>query len=63
MGYLIKPLRDGELTPAIELALSRFRDFVSLREENQALKENLVERKVIDWAKGMLMGRLTVESP
>lgn len=42
MGYLIKPLRDGELTPAIELALSRFRDFVSLRKENQALKENLV---------------------
>jgi siroheme synthase len=33
MGYLIKPLRNGELTPAIELALSRFRDFVSLREE------------------------------
>jgi two-component system, response regulator PdtaR len=55
MGYLIKPLRDGELTPAIELALSRFRDFVSLREENQSLKEKLVERKVIDRAKGMLM--------
>jgi DNA-binding response OmpR family regulator len=33
MGYLIKPLRNGELTPAIELALSRCRDFVSLREE------------------------------
>jgi response regulator NasT len=55
MGYLIKPLRNGELTPAIELAISRFRDFLSLREENQALKENLVERKVIERAKGMLM--------
>jgi response regulator NasT len=55
MGYLIKPLRNGELTPAIELALSRFRDFVSLREENQVLKENLVERKIIERAKGMLM--------
>ena len=55
MGYLIKPLRNGELTPAIELAVSRFRDFVSLREENETLKENLEARKVIERAKGMLM--------
>jgi two-component system, response regulator PdtaR len=55
MGYLIKPLRNGELTPAIELAISRFKDFVSLREENEALKENLEARKVIERAKGMLM--------
>jgi two-component system, response regulator PdtaR len=55
MGYLIKPLRNGELTPAIEFALSRFRDFVSLQEENERLKENLENRKVIERAKGILM--------
>jgi two-component system, response regulator PdtaR len=55
MGYLIKPLRNGELTPAIELAISRFKDFVSLQEENETLKENLEARKVIERAKGMLM--------
>jgi two-component system, response regulator PdtaR len=55
MGYLIKPLRDREVTPTIELAISRFRDFVSLQEENEALKENLEGRKVIERAKGMLM--------
>ena len=55
MGYLIKPLRNGELAPAIELAISRFQDFVSLQEENETLKENLEARKVIERAKGMLM--------
>jgi two-component system, response regulator PdtaR len=55
MGYLIKPLRNGELTPAIELAISRFKDFVCLLEQNETLKENLEARKVIERAKGMLM--------
>jgi two-component system, response regulator PdtaR len=55
MGYLIKPLRDREVTPAIELAISRFQDVVSLQEENETLKENLEGRKVIERAKGMLM--------
>lgn len=55
MGYLIKPLRNGELTPAIELAISRFKDLVFLQEENETLKENLEARKVIERAKGILM--------
>jgi response regulator NasT len=55
MAYLAKPLRNEELTPAIELAITRFHDFVSLREENSALKENLEGRKLIERAKGLLM--------
>jgi response regulator NasT len=55
MGYLIKPLREREVTPTIELAISRFHDFISLQEENETLKENLEARKVIERAKGMLM--------
>ena len=55
MGYLLKPLREREVTPAVELAISRFKDLVSLQEENEALKENLEARKVIERAKGMLM--------
>ena len=55
MGYLVKPLRDEELTPAIELAITRFQDYVSLRQENSALKENLEARKLIERAKGLLM--------
>jgi AmiR/NasT family two-component response regulator len=55
MAYLAKPLRNEELKPAVELAISRFQDFVSLREENSALKENLEARKLIERAKGLLM--------
>ena len=55
MGYLIKPLRDRRSDSTIELTISRFRDLVSLQEENEALKENLEGRKVIERAKGMLM--------
>ncbi len=55
MGYLIKPLRAAELSPAIELAITRFREFVSLRSENSTLKEHLEARKLIERAKGLLM--------
>jgi two-component system, response regulator PdtaR len=55
MGYLIKPLRDREVTPTIELAISRFQDLISLQQENETLKENLEGRKLIERAKGMLM--------
>jgi two-component system, response regulator PdtaR len=55
MGYLVKPLRAEELSPTIELAITRFQDFLSLREENSTLKENLESRKLIERAKGLLM--------
>jgi two-component system, response regulator PdtaR len=55
MGYLIKPLRAEELRPTIELALSRFQQFISLQEENSTLKETLETRKIIERAKGLLM--------
>lgn len=55
MGYLVKPLRGAELSPAIELAMGRFKEYVSLQQENSTLKENLETRKLIERAKGLLM--------
>jgi response regulator NasT len=55
MGYLVKPLRAEDLSPAIELAITRFQDFAALREENSTLKETLAARKFIERAKGLLM--------
>jgi len=57
MAYLIKPLREEELLPAIELAISRFTEFMSLREQNEDLRKTLEARKVIERAKGILMKR------
>ena len=55
MGYLVKPLRAAELTPTVELAITRFHDCSALRAENSMLKENLEARKFIERAKGLLM--------
>lgn len=57
MAYLIKPVREEELQPAIEMAIGRFREFMTLRQENAGLKRALDERKVIERAKGILMER------
>lgn len=54
-AYLIKPLREEELLPAVELAISRFAGFMSLREENEDLRKTLEARKAIEKAKGILM--------
>src|SRR5262245_60137747 len=34
LGFLVKPLRAEELGPALDLAVSRFRDFEAVRKEN-----------------------------
>jgi AmiR/NasT family two-component response regulator len=57
MAYLVKPLREEELLPALELAVSRFEEFVALRKEKEDLRRTLEGRKVIERAKGVLMER------
>jgi len=57
MAYLVKPVREEELLPAIELAVSRFNEFRLLKEENRELKSTLEARKIIERAKGLLMAR------
>ena len=63
MGYLIKPLRDGELLPAIELAISHFHEFIALQKENENLKKTIEARKIIEQAKGILMKRQGLSEP
>jgi response regulator NasT len=60
MAYLLKPLREEELLPAIELAISRFEEFNALRKENADLKRTLEDRKLIERAKGTLMERESI---
>ncbi len=58
LAYLVKPVDERDLAPAIHLALSRFQELQSLRREVQNLEEALVTRKLIDRAKGILMDRM-----
>jgi len=55
VGYLVKPFREQEILPAIEIALARFAEFRELKKETTDLQETLETRKVVDRAKGILM--------
>lgn len=55
VGYIVKPFRESELVPAIEVALSRFKEFRTLEREAQNLRETLETRKLVERAKGILM--------
>ena len=55
MAYLVKPIREEDLLPTIELAISRFKEFQIVSKQNLELKESIEARKVIERAKGLLM--------
>ena len=55
VGYLVKPFRDSDIQPAVEVALARFEEFRAVRNQVRTLEETLETRKVIDRAKGVLM--------
>jgi AmiR/NasT family two-component response regulator len=55
VGYLVKPFRETDLPPAIELAKARFGEFRALEEEVDNLAEALETRKKVERAKGILM--------
>ncbi|RME69525.1 MAG: response regulator [Chloroflexi bacterium] len=55
VGYLVKPFRELDLAPAIEVATSRFKEFRMMQQEVQDLQKALETRKLVDRAKGILM--------
>ncbi|HOL38709.1 MAG: response regulator [Dictyoglomaceae bacterium] len=57
VAYIVKPFKESDLFPAIEIAIARFKEFQLLRKEVEDLKDALETRKLIDRAKGILMDR------
>jgi AmiR/NasT family two-component response regulator len=57
VAYLVKPYREEDLTPAIEVALARFREFRDLEKQVADLQSALETRKLVDRAKGILMDK------
>ena len=55
LGYLVKPVKDSNLFPAMEIALSRWQEMQGLEQELDKLKDSLELRKTVDRAKGILM--------
>ena len=63
MAYVVKPFSIAELVPAIEIAMSRHKQMLSLSAEVADLHERLETRKLIDRAKGILLGALNLTEP
>jgi response regulator NasT len=55
LAYLVKPIKQADLEPAIAIALRRFEQFQELRQQAADLQQALADRKVIERAKGILM--------
>jgi two-component system, response regulator PdtaR len=63
MGYLVKPFTRSDLRPAIDIAISRYSEVVTLEADIVGLQDRLETRKVIDRAKGKLMINLGLTEP
>ncbi|WP_424807044.1 ANTAR domain-containing response regulator [Rhodococcus sp. 27YEA15] len=63
MAYLVKPFSISDLVPAVELAVSRFREVTALEREVADLADRLETRKLIERAKSVLMVRQALTEP
>ncbi|MDG3005622.1 ANTAR domain-containing response regulator [Paludisphaera mucosa] len=57
LAFLVKPIKQADLEPAITVAMSRFEQFQALHKETADLRQALEDRKLIERAKGLLMKR------
>jgi two-component system, response regulator PdtaR len=60
MAYVVKPFTRSDVTPAIDIALSRWAELKALEDEVADLGERLETRKAVDRAKGVLMTKLKI---
>jgi response regulator NasT len=55
VAYLVKPFREADLLPALEVAMARFSELRAMDKQIGDLKESIETRKVVERAKGLLM--------
>jgi response regulator NasT len=61
LAYLVKPIEQKDLAPAIAIAWRRFQQFRALQQEATDLKQALEDRKLVERAKGILMRRANLD--
>lgn len=61
LAYLVKPIKQADLEPAIAIAIRRFEQFEALHREATDLRQALEDRKIIERAKGILMKRANLD--
>lgn len=63
MAYVVKPFTPSDLLPALEIAISRFAEIVSLENEIADMSERFETRKRVDRAKGLLQSKMGLTEP
>jgi len=54
-AYIVDGLEENRVQPIIDVAIARFREFQALKDELDATRGMLSERKAVEKAKGLLM--------
>jgi len=54
-SYLVKPFKEADLLPAIEIAMSRWDEYLELEKQSKDLEDKLETRKAVERAKGILI--------
>jgi len=63
VGYLVKPISEANLMPAVEIALHQSEKAMRLKKEIHDAKLEVAKRKVIERAKGLLMQAEEITEP
>lgn len=63
LAYVVKPFTPNDLLPAIEIALSRYAQILTLENEVADLVERFETRKLVDRAKGLLNDKMGLTEP
>ena len=63
LAYVVKPFTPNDLLPAIEIALSRYQQIVTLESEVADMVERFETRKLVDRAKGLLNEKMGLTEP
>src|SRR6185503_16559209 len=63
LAYVVKPFTPSDLLPAIEIALSRYSQIITLEAEVADLVERFETRKLVDRAKGRLNEQMGLTEP
>ena len=63
LAYVVKPFTPNDLLPAIEIALARYEQIITLEAEVADMVERFETRKLVDRAKGLLMTKMGLSEP
>ena len=63
LAYVVKPFTPNDLLPAIEIALARHEQIVTLESEVADMVERFETRKLVDRAKGLLNEKMGLTEP